>query len=151
MSGRKGPAEISRKLDSEVIRRMQEYHGVFDRIHKSPMQVGPRTKEILMNRSADREEYEEKMTEIEKHFKEMHRKAEIQEHENRVGCSIIMFVSLLVLLAILALAHMIWWSRWTLFGVLSLLILLILGALLMVGTIRQARRAGWTWKNTNEN
>ena len=97
-----------------------------------------------MNRSA---EYEERVTEIDKHFKEMHRKAEIQEHENRVGCSIIIFVSLLVLLAILAIAHMIWWNNWTLFGVLSLLVLLILAWILMAGTVRQARKAGWTWKN----
>ena len=146
MSGRRGPAGTSRKLDSETIRRMQEYRGMFDQIHKSPIQIGPRTKEAIMNRSASKEEYEKKMTELEKHFKEMHRKAEIQEHENRVGCSIIIFVALLVLLAILALAHMIWWNRWTLFGVLSLLILLVLAFILMAGTVRQARRAGWTWK-----
>ena len=85
-------------------------------------------------------------TETNKRFEEEQRKAEIQEHETRVGCSIIMFMSILTLLAILAIAHMIWWNKWTLFGVLSTLVLLILGTILMAGTINRARRAGWTWK-----
>ena len=88
--------------------------------------------------------------EMNRRFEEEQRKAEIQKYETRVGCSIVIFMSILTLLAILANAHMIWWNNWTLFGVLSLLVLLILGVLLMVGTINRARKAGWTWKNQDE-